>query len=99
MLRRKTREDLWERLLAEKDRQITILADEIDYLRAQLHMAPRNRPEPKNPSGLHPVTMGEAPYMSEDEEDVRDMLESGRITADQLPEVLEALGYANTEIH
>lgn len=93
-----TKADLYERLLKEKDRQITILADEVDYLRFQLGLAARSQ-KPLNPSELQPVQMGAAPYMNEDEEDVRDMLENGQITADQLPEVLEALGYANTEIH
>ena len=43
--------------------------------------------------------MGGVPYVSEDEEDVQDMLSSGQITADQMAEILDGLGYANTEIH
>lgn len=93
-----TKAALYERLLKEKDRQITILADEVDYLRVQLGLAARSQ-QPLNPSQQPVATIGEAAYVNEDEEDVRDMLENGRITADQLPEVLEALGYANTEIH
>lgn len=95
----KSRDDLFERLLKEKDKQITILAEEIDYLRLQLGIQTRRQSAAQNPSGQPPMTIGTVPYVSEDEEDVKDMLESGQITADQMAEILDGLGYANTEIH
>lgn len=95
---RESRDDLYERLLKEKDKQNLILADEVDYLRNQLGMQSRLRATAKNPSGQDSITFGTVPYVNEDEEDIRDMLANGDITQEDLPEVLEAMGFANTEI-
>jgi hypothetical protein len=62
-------------------------------------MQTRQRAEVQNPSKQPPLTIGSAPYVSEDEEDIQDMLSSGQITHDQVAEILDGLGYANTEIH
>lgn len=85
-----------DQLLAEKDRRIAELQEQIDWLRAQL-----GRPSfgpPLNPSEQPEVAMAMAPFVNEDEEDVQAMLDAGRITKDQIPDVLEALGFSNTEI-
>ena len=47
---RASRDDLYERLLKEKDKQITILAEEIDYLRLQLGIQTRRTAVAKNAS-------------------------------------------------
>lgn len=95
---------LYERLLTEKDRQITILVDEIDYLRAQLAMRGTHVPGAAvNPSEQQPVgttllpqehLMEVKPYVSDEELDAQVMLDNGEIDKTQIVEVLEALGLA-----
>lgn len=80
---------LFERVIAEKDKQILILSDQIDHLRMQLH---QQRLPSTNPSDQPAVEMGVLPWMNEDEEEVRAMVKAGLITEEQVPEVLDALG-------
>jgi len=88
---------LYERLLKEKDRQIDILAEQIDYLRAQLALAGKALPVPTTPvrpSSPEIPTMEVKPYVSDDELDAQALLEAGEISKGELPGVLEALGLA-----
>ncbi|MDE2098592.1 MAG: hypothetical protein KGL39_15160 [Patescibacteria group bacterium] len=104
MLLKFGKEALYERLLKEKDREIEILADQIDYLRAQLAMRGTHVPGAgTNPSGQPPLgqsllPQGTAvevkPYVSDEEIDAQVMLDNGEISKDQISEVLEALGLA-----
>jgi len=92
---------MYERLLKEKDREVEILADQIDYLRAQLALRgthvpgaavnPSEQPE-LGASGLPLVEV--KPYVSDEEIDAQVMLENGEITKEHVAEVLEALGLA-----
>ena len=98
------KEALYERLLKEKDREIEILADQIDYLRAQLALAgthvpgaavnPSEQP-PRNHSLLPQGQLMEVkPYVSDEELDAQVMLDNGEISKEHVAEVLEALGLA-----
>lgn len=80
---------LFERVVAEKDKQILILSDQIDHLRMQLH---QQRLPSTNPSEQEPVAMGALPWMNEDEEEVRAMVKAGLISEAQVADVLDALG-------
>ena len=93
-----TKTQLYERLLQEKDKHILILSDQIDYLRQQLGQQNWSKLQAVNPTSQPPVTMGEAPWMDEDEAEVRSWVERGLISEDQLPEVLDGLGISDTEI-
>ena len=90
---------LYERMLKEKDKQITILADEIDYLRMQLGMQTRQRAQAINPSNLEPRTIGTTAFVSEEEEEVADMLANGQVTEEQIKDVLDGLGYSDAVIN
>lgn len=81
---------------AEKDRTIDVLAEQIEWLRTQLG-SPSMRPV-VNPTKQQPITVGVEPFMSEEEEDIRHLVEAGAIDKENLPEVLDALGFINTEI-
>lgn len=88
------RNNLYERMLREKDRQIDILAEQIDWLRMQLAHAGRAL-------DARPLTLTDPgktdrvavqPYVSDEELDAQALLDAGTITESQVPEVLEALG-------
>lgn len=91
---------MYERLLKERERVITALADEVDYLRAQLAMRGTHVPgAPVNPSEqpelglpLTPHLVEVKPYVSDEELDAQVMLDNGEISKEQVNEVLEALG-------
>lgn len=96
MLRRSS--PLYERLLDEKDKHIRILVAEIDWLRAQL-----GRPSlyaPINPSGLpekNTAVVEDGGWVSEAEE-AREILEKTGLSAVHLPEILDGLGYGNSDL-
>ncbi len=85
-------------MLKEKDRQIEILAEQVDYLRAQL--AFKGQGVAPLPSGnLADVvvpqdlpTMKAQPWVSDEELDIQAMLDSKEITEDQVREVMQAFG-------
>lgn len=85
---------LYERLLREKDRQIDILAEQIDYLRVQLAHAGRAIEAPPLKLARTPVAdaVEVKSYVTDEELDAEALLEAGRITKDQFGDVLEALG-------
>jgi hypothetical protein len=92
---------LYERLLTERDRVVTALCDEIEYLRAQLAFRGTHVPgAPLNMSQLPTLGEGVTPRMavkqhvSDEELDVESMLDGGTIDKTQVAEVLEALGLA-----
>lgn len=91
---------LYERMLHEKDRQIDILAEQIDYLRAQLALTGRFTPgAPVNPSqqpAFDPL-MGVKPYVSDEELDLEAMQEHGQLdglSKEQIAEIIEGMGLA-----
>lgn len=87
---------MYERLLKEKDREIDILAEQIEYLRAQLTLRGTHVPAP--PIGPLPAGGAQLPlqevksYVSDEEIDAEVMLDNGEITKEQVLEVMEALG-------
>lgn len=90
---------LYERLLVEKDIHIRLLAAEIDWLRAQLG-------RPSLPAVISPThtladgtaaELGSATWESENEE-AQKILESHGLSAVHLPEILDGLGYGNSDI-
>lgn len=96
---------LYERLLEEKDRQITILVDQVDWLRAQLALAGRAVPAaPLNPTGQPPVERSSTDplmeaklHVSDEEMDLEAMRESGDLNgldAAAIAEIIEGLGLA-----
>lgn len=80
---------------------IALLVEERDWLRMMLGTpTPRASLLPKREDDIEraaPITM-ETLFRTEDEEDVQAMLDAGHISKEDIPEVLEALGYANTEV-
>lgn len=92
---------LYERIIKEKTLQIDILAEQIEYLRAQLALQGTHVPgAAANPSGQLPMGSSRLPmvevkpYVSDEELDAQVMLDNGEISKDQIAEVLEALGVA-----
>lgn len=94
------KEALYERLLKEKDRQIEILADQIDYLRAQLAMRGTHTPgaavnvteQPELGVPLVPNLMEVKGHVSDEELDAEALQASEGLNEDQMKEVIEALG-------
>jgi len=64
---------MYERLLTEKDRQIEILADQIDHLRLQVGTPNWAKREALNPSSQPEYSSQLPPYVSEEEEDIREL--------------------------
>jgi hypothetical protein len=91
---------LYERLLKEKDRQVEILADQIDYLRAQLAIRgtfvpgaaanPSEQPERDAPAA--PYLMEVKNHVSDEELDAEAIAHSEGLNEAQMREVVEALG-------
>lgn len=82
-----------------KDQTIVILADEVDYLRAQLAMRPQgfvpNAP-PLNPTNQPEMQVGIPPYVSEEEAEFRQMFADGHIDEDELNAALQVMGFNTT---
>lgn len=79
------KDELYEQLLREKERTIEILIADIDYLRRELDLRPRTtnvRSELEfRPDELtFDLSGGLQAWMSEEEQDIRAMMESGRLT-------------------
>lgn len=92
--RRKSKDELWEQIVAEKQR-------EIDWLRAQLGRP--SLPEPAQITfdrlpGTEPLIIGSQGWVSEEEEEAQALLEAGELSPEHLPEILDALGFASSDI-
>lgn len=90
MLRRRTPTALFERLLKEKDRQIEVLADQVDYLRMLLAERGATPVAPligslKDGPGMSPG------WTSEEEDDLLAMREAGHLSKSELDAQLERL--------
>lgn len=83
---------LYERIIAEKDRQIDILAEQVDYLRMQLAIRAGDVHKPLEIAPPITDKIEVKPFVSDEELDAQALLEAGRITESELPDVLEALG-------
>jgi hypothetical protein len=95
---RKSKAELYERLLNEKDTHIRILVAEIDWLRAQLGRP--SLPAAINPSGLpdkQAAVLDDAGWVSEAEE-ARAIIEKEGLSAVHLPEILDGLGYTTSDL-
>lgn len=95
------KEALYERIIQEKVRQIDILAEQVEYLRAQLAMRGIHVPgaatnpseQPEIGTVIHPMMEAKL-YVPDEEIDAQVMLDQGHIDKTQVAEVLEALGLA-----
>lgn len=90
---------LYERLLAEKDRIITALADEIDWLR--LKTGTPTPVQAVNPSEQPPYDgpmQSGAAWMSEEEEDIAHLHKLGALSLAEMEKALAEVGFRGTEI-
>lgn len=79
---------------------IDVLAEQVDYLRAQLAARPQGFvPAPStpalNPSNQPPMMEGFPPYVSEQEAELRQLFEDGHMDQDELDAALQTLGLGN----
>lgn len=93
------RSALYERIIQEKVRQIDILAEQIEYLRAQLALRGTHVPSSAvNPSeqtawGHSALPLMEVKnHVSDEELDAEAIAQSEGLNEDQIKEVIEALG-------
>lgn len=96
------RSALYERVIQEKVRQIDILAEQIEYLRAQLALrgtfvpgaAVNPTEQPARGTSFIPLgtPMEVKNHVTDEELDVQAMLESGEIDKNAVAEVMGALG-------
>lgn len=95
------RSALYERIIQEKVRQIDILAEQIEYLRAQLALrgtfvpgaAVNPTEQPARGTSFLPMgTMEVKNHVSDEELDIQAMLDSGEIDESAVNEIMEALG-------
>lgn len=92
--------ELYERLLKERDRLVEVLADEIDYLRAQLATRGTHVPGAAvNPTGqpelgvsFTPQLMEVKGHVSDDELDAQAIADEHGLNEEQIKEVIEGLG-------
>lgn len=90
---------LYERIITEKVRQIDILAEQIEYLRAQLALrgdfvpgaAVNPTGQPLRGASLLPLSEVKN-HVSDEELDIEAMLESGEVPESAVSEIMEALG-------
>lgn len=100
---------MYERLLKERERVLTALADEVDYLRAQLALRGTHVPgSAANPSAQSEIGVPLTPYVMEvknhipDEElDLQALAEREGLNPEQVREIAEELGMGlgSTEIN
>lgn len=79
-----TQKEYYERILAEKDNTITVLKDEIQFMRGQPTKQKVNEPE-------FPMVDLSKSWISEEEDDLRQLVEEGRLTAIEAAAAREAL--------
>lgn len=81
-------------------RTVDVLAEQVEYLRAQLHPAPRALPAARADipdEDWGPLTPVEVqPWMSEEEEDLRSLHNEGLLDAQELALALRKLGIEPT---
>jgi hypothetical protein len=96
---RRSRRNLYERLLDEKDTQLRILGAEIEWLRAQLgaHSFGPVIPQKLTLPDDAPSELSAATWESEEEE-AQMILDSHGLSAIHLPEILDGLGYGNSDL-
>jgi len=88
-----------EMLLREKDRQIQILAEQIEWLRGQIGTRViTSATEVLNPSEQPPMVSTFSPWVGEEEEDLRALAKAGHITDADLAQALEHIGFLNNQI-
>jgi hypothetical protein len=94
---RPSKAKLYERIIGEKDMHIRILVAEIDWLRAQLGRPslPATISGPL-PDGL-PAELGSDKWESEADE-AQKTIEAEGLSAVHLPEILDGLGYGNSDL-
>lgn len=106
-----SRTALWEARVADlkeahqrevKALRLTIdaLAEQVEYLRAQQDSKPfiSRTVVGHNPSELELVGPGDLSYMTEEEEDIRALRESGQITELAMEQALAQAGLRNTHV-
>lgn len=87
-----------EELKAEHRRTVDVLAEQIEYLRAQLGSPNLTRREPLNPADQPAYESGLGAHLTEEEEDLLALHDAGHITETQMEETLARLGFKNTRI-
>lgn len=89
-----------ERELKHLMRLADVLAEQIEYLRAQAARQPYISPSTPafNPADLLPTAEGIASYLTEEEEDLRALVDAGHITETELEAQLAAAGLRNTKV-
>lgn len=89
----------YEAQLREKDRLADILAEQIEFLRAQMGSSQfLNKRESINPSQQPPMIVDATPFMGEDEEEITAMRDAGMLDAREAEAALAQLGYLSTTI-
>lgn len=98
---RKSKEDqLWERLLAERERLVQVLAEQVEYLRAQLQMptatvsmaAATPKPFTFDTADLpDEVQLSAINAISDEEEELQAMLQAQVISQQEFDEAMERL--------
>lgn len=96
------RSALYERIIQEKVRQIDILAEQIEYLRAQLALrgtfvpgaAVNPTEQPARGTSFLPLgtSMEVKNHVSDEELDIQAMVESGEVDESAVNDIMEALG-------
>lgn len=92
--------DAHEREVKHLKMMADVLAEQIEYLRAQAAGQPfiPTRVQGTNPAELEPVAPGGLAYMGEEEEDLRALAAYDHITPQALEQALDAMGLRNTQI-
>lgn len=96
------RSALYERIIQEKVRQIDILAEQIEYLRAQLALrgtfvpgaAVNPTEQPARGTSFLPLgsPMEVKNHVTDEELDIQAMVESGEVDESAVKDIMEALG-------
>jgi hypothetical protein len=83
------KDELYEKIIAEKERTIEILIADVDYLRRELDMRPHTFPTTNVRSDYSPADLtfdlsgGMQAWMSEEEQDIQEMVANGRLTKEE----------------
>ena len=90
--------DAHEREVKQLMRLVDALAEQIEYLRAQMGRPNMARELGLNPSKQPVVMEGSMPYLSEEEEDLLALKEYGHLDERALEEALAQAGLRNPEV-
>ena len=80
-----------------REKTITILADEVDFLRMQLAQRPHSfvpAAPSLNPSQQPLMQEGLPPYVSEEEAEFRQLFADGHISEEEMLSALQAMGFS-----